>query len=246
MMNILICDDSKEDLESVSTIVEDFYGNTLEGTITTSYSFLKFSDPLAALAYIKDGNKIDLAILDIMMPQMSGIELAQRMREIGFEGYLIFLSTTNDFAAQSYSVSAFSYILKPAESKKVCELLKTIEKTRYSTDRKGFSITRKSGVRFVLYLELMYVEVINHQLHFHLNDGEIIKIYATLREYSAILLEQRQMVKPQKSFIINLDYVRSCEKRAIYMRDGTRISVPKDFEIIKEQWLEQMFGGEGW
>jgi DNA-binding LytR/AlgR family response regulator len=92
----------------------------------------------------------------------------------------------------------------------------------------------------------MYIEVMNHQLLFHLIDGEVISIYGTLREYSELLLNQPQMQKPQKSFIINLDYVRSFENSAIFMRDGTRISVPKDFETIKEQWLERMFGHRSW
>jgi hypothetical protein len=54
------------------------------------------------------------------------------------------------------------------------------------------------------------------------------------------------MCRPQKSFIINLDYVRYFENSAVFMRDGTRISVPKEFETLKEQWLERMFGHGGW
>jgi DNA-binding LytR/AlgR family response regulator len=168
------------------------------------------------------------------------------MRELGFGGYLIFLTYSNDFAAQSYSVKAFSYILKPADGKKVCELLDAIEKTRRANDRNGFSLTRKSGARFVLFTELLYAEVMDHHLHFHLIDGEVICIYAALRDYSDLLLSQPQMIKPHKSFIVNLDYARACENSAIFMRDGTRISVPKDFETIKEQWLECLFGRKDW
>ncbi len=219
MMNILVCDDSREDLESVSKIVENFYKNTA----ATAYSISKFSDPIVALSYVREGNPIDIAIMDIMMPQMNGLELAEKMREIGFEGYLIFLSTSNNFAAQSYSVKAFSYILKPAIEDTVSEMLTAIEKARGVNEHSGFSLTRRSGIRYVLNSEFMYVEVINHQLHFHLIDGEVIKVYATLKEYSEILLAQPQMIKPQKSYIVNLDYVRSCENRAIFMRDGVMV-----------------------
>jgi DNA-binding LytR/AlgR family response regulator len=211
-----------------------------------SYSILRFSDPQKALDYIEDGNKIDIAILDVLMPRMNGMELAAGMRELGFGGYLIFLTSTNDFAAQSYSVKAFSYILKPAEKHAVSELLDIIEKMRQADDHNGFPLTRRSGVRFVLYTELMYIESMNHQLLFHLIDGETISIYATLREYSEMLLAKPQMCRPQKSFIINLDYVRSFENSSIFMRDGVRISVPKEFETIKEKWLERMFGQKEW
>jgi DNA-binding LytR/AlgR family response regulator len=240
MTRILICDDSSDDLGDLNKIIEDFY------TSNGACSVLKFDDPDKALEYIEDGNKIDIAFLDIIMPEMNGMQLAAKMRDLGFGGYLIFLTSSNDFAAQSYSVKAFSYILKPAASETVNELLSVIEKMRLYEDRSGFPLTRRSGVRFVLYTELMFIEVINHQLQFHLIDGEIITIYATLREYSEMLLSEPQMVRPQKSFIINLDYVRFFENSAVFMRDGTRISVPKDFETLKAKWLERMFGQGSW
>jgi DNA-binding LytR/AlgR family response regulator len=246
MTRILICDDNSNDLEELYQIIEGFYQGGDQNTRVASYSILKINAPRKALEYIEDGNKIDIAILDVLMPQMNGMELAAGMWDLGFGGYLIFLTSTNDFAAQSYSVKAFSYILKPAQKEAVSELLTMIEKMRQANDRNGFSLTRRSGVQFVLYTELMYVEIVDHQLLFHLIDGEIISIYGTLKEYAEVLLAQPQMQKPQKSYIINLDYVRSFENSAVFMRDGFRISVPKVFETLKEKWLERMFGSKNW
>jgi DNA-binding LytR/AlgR family response regulator len=246
MTRILICDDNSDDLEELYKISKDFYNGSDKNAPVASYSILKFMDPRKALEYIEDGNKIDIAILDVIMPGMNGMELASGMRTLGFDGYLIFLTSTNDFAAQSYSVKAFSYLLKPPKKEAVGELLTMIEKTRQANDHNGFSLKRRCGVQFVLYTELMYVEIMDHQLLFHLIDGEIISIYGTLKEYSEVLLAQPQMQKPQKSYIINLDYVRSFEKSAIFMRDGLRISVPKVYEALKEKWLERMFGSKNW
>ncbi|MDR0948757.1 MAG: LytTR family DNA-binding domain-containing protein [Lachnospiraceae bacterium] len=242
MTRILICDDNSDDLEHLYQITADYYNEADQHTSVASFSILKFNDPRKALDYIEDGNKIDIAILDVIMPGMNGMELAAGMRTLGFDGYLLFLTSSNDFAAQSYSVKAFSYILKPAKKEAVNELLALIEKTRQANDRNGFPLTRRSGVRFVLYTELMYIEAMNHQLHFHLIDGDTNRISATLREFSEMLLALPQMCRPQKSFLINLDYARSFENSAMIMRDGTRISVPKDFEHLKEKWLERMFG----
>jgi DNA-binding LytR/AlgR family response regulator len=246
MTRILICDDNSDDLDELYKFTEDFYNGADSNAPLTPCSILRFTDPQKALDYIEDGNKIDIAILDVIMPGMNGMELASGMRNFGFGGYLIFLTSSNDFAAQSYSVKAFSYILKPAEKEAVTQLLSIIEKLRQANDRNGFPLTSRGGVRFVLYTELMYIEVINHKLFFHLIDGEVVSIYATLKEYSEMMLRESQMCRPQKSFIINMDYVHSFENSAIFMRDGKRISVPKDFENLKEKWLERMFGQEGW
>jgi DNA-binding LytR/AlgR family response regulator len=241
MTRILICDDNSVDLDELQRIIEDFYNQT-----ALPYSVLRFSDPRDAFHYIEDGNKVDIAVLDVIMPEKNGMELASGMRNLGFDGFFVFLTSSNDFAAQSYSVKAFSYILKPAVKESVGDVLSKIENLRHENDRNGFPLTRRSGVRFVLYTELMFVEVINHQLLFHLADGEVISIYSSLKEYSEKLLSQPQNCRPQKSFIVNLDFVRYFENSAIFMRDKTRISVPKEFENLKERWLERMFGHRNW
>ena len=66
MTRILICDDSFEDSQSLSAIIDSFYNGSANGGKTTAYSLAKFYDPREAEAFIEDGNKIDIAILDIM------------------------------------------------------------------------------------------------------------------------------------------------------------------------------------
>ncbi|MDR0502457.1 MAG: LytTR family DNA-binding domain-containing protein [Treponema sp.] len=214
MTQILICDDHFADLQSLASIIDDYYKGSYPSDLNDdrehansvcAFSLTKFTDPKEVLAYIEDGNKADIAILDIMMPQMNGMDLAAKMREMGFNGYLLFLSLSNDFAVQSYNVKAFSYILKPAQEQKVFELLSSIERTRGINDRSGFMLSFKGVMRLVTYSELMYVEVKSHQLYFHLIDGEIIIIYAALKDYSEKLLSQSHNIRPHKSFIVNLD-----------------------------------------
>ncbi len=240
LTRILICDDSRDDLEYVSHIIENYYDSFSEKMVEAPYAVSKFSDPYEAISYL-DNNAIDIVILDIMMPKMNGIELAFQLRKMNFSGYLIFLSSFNDFAEQSYAVKAFSYMVKPVDPQKIYELLRDIETRRKTIDRNGFALTSRSGIRFISYAEFMYVEVIRHHLHFHLKDGGVPSVYSSLKAYSDILLREPQMIKVQRSFIVNLDYVNSCENSAVFMRDGTRISVPKDFESVREKWLRRMF-----
>lgn len=66
----------------------------------------------------------DLAILEICMPEQSGLETAQRLKYLGIP--LIFLSTYNDdtYVKQAVSVGALGYLIKPV---KVTDVIPTIE-----------------------------------------------------------------------------------------------------------------------
>ncbi len=237
MTKILICDDHTEELALLKEILLSFYD-------TGQCDIYSFTKPTEAARFVAAGNDVDIAFLDIMMPGMNGIDLALKMRAGGFHGFLIFLTGVNDFAAQSYQVKAYSYILKPVQAEMIQRLITEIEHTRSKNDTSGFRITRKTGTRFVLFSELIYAEVIKHHLYFHLASGEVVTAYAPLKQYAEILLQDPRMVQNHRSFIINMEYINACEKRTVTMRDGTCISVPRDFENFQKKCFKWMFGNK--
>ncbi len=235
MIRIMICDDNTEELNEIKKHVAACFSKE-ECHVT------EFVNPLEAVAFITQGNGVDIAILDIVMPGLNGIQLAVEMRTLGFKGLLVFLTNANDYAAQSYKVKAYAYLLKPVNEADIRELFRKIEENQDIVDGAGFKVMRRSGVRFVLFSELIYVEVIDHSLYFHLKDGEVLSTYATLREYSEVLLKDPRMVQNNRSFIINMDYISACENRSVIMRDGRRISVPKGYEDFQKKCLDWIFG----
>ena len=78
------------------------------------------------------GHDADIALLDIDMPGMDGIELAIRIREMKPETAVIFLTAYSEYAVQAFSLHASGYLLKPVDPEKLAE---------------EFSHVRSSGVR---------------------------------------------------------------------------------------------------
>lgn len=99
---IALVDDDKNILTSVSIALQ------AEGFITRIYS-----DPEAALRALLD-NPADLAVFDIKMPQMDGIELLRRLREKS-QMPVIFLTSKADELdeALGLAMGADDYIAKP-------------------------------------------------------------------------------------------------------------------------------------
>ncbi|OCT11569.1 histidine kinase [Paenibacillus pectinilyticus] len=103
MFNVVIVEDEKPILELMKVLI----GRNPHYTIIGA-----FSSPHEALAAMAD-LKPDLAFLDVEMPKMNGLELAQRMNELSDLTKIIFTTAYKEYALDAFKVYAFDYILKP-------------------------------------------------------------------------------------------------------------------------------------
>ena len=91
-------------------------------------------------------NKTDIIFVDIVMPEMDGIELSRRLREMNPNQIIIVISASNDIQkiSESIEVGVNSFIQKPIDTKKIIELLKNITslvKKKKKIETKTFSIS---------------------------------------------------------------------------------------------------------
>lgn len=114
MYHISVCDDNCGELEKICSIVN---GYTEENNINAQVN--AFASGSELLEYENEGYHSDIYILDIIMPNMNGIELGKAIRRKNSGAFIIFLTTSKEYALESYSVKAFSYLIKPAESENI-------------------------------------------------------------------------------------------------------------------------------
>lgn len=239
-MNILLCDDEPGAAAELSIMLRAYYA----GSDITVHSF---SDPIAALEYYKTNGNVDLAILDILMQPMNGTDLAVQMRNAGFAGALIFLTSSNDFASQSYAVDAASYLLKPLQKTQLCHALDKIARQAVLEASACLRLKLGGGVRVIRFAELVSVEVISHNLYFTLLSGEVVQVYAALKDYEQALLCDGRMARCHRSYIVNMDHVESLRNSDITMPGGMRITVTRKYAGFIQAYLKWIFkktGGE--
>lgn len=70
--------------------------------------------------------RYDLIFLDIYMGGMSGVETAKRIRTLDKNVMLVFVTTSNEFASESYAVKANFYLLKPVRAESIKQLAETV------------------------------------------------------------------------------------------------------------------------
>ena len=236
-MNVLICDDIPDDAQKLETAVievsqaADFAVNVV--------CFIKAQD---ALIHIKSGAHIDLCFLDIIMPEMNGIELAANMRAAGFNGKIVFLTTSKDYGVESYQVKAYFYLLKPVCTNDVEKLLNEIKISESGKDTAGIKIETRNMTRFVFFNEISFVEVINKNVYFRLLNGDDIVVFASLNEILPQLTDDGRFAQCHRSFVVNLDAITQIHGKEIIFRCGRKAPISRSYKEFSDQYFARVFG----
>jgi len=123
MANILVCDDEPNIVQTISDILKD-EGHRVYGSLSGQEGL-----------NICRGTKIDIAILDIWMPVLSGIDLLLKIKKINPEIEVIMISGHGniDVAVKCIKQGAFDFLEKPLSLKKILNLVKrALEKKKKS------------------------------------------------------------------------------------------------------------------
>jgi len=107
-MRIAICDDNLEFLKQIEDIVSCIYKETQVELVVSC-----FQNGQALLEEMKKQEEdIDLLLLDIDMPEISGLEVAKAVRAMGKECILMFISSYENYVFDTFEFSPFRFIRK--------------------------------------------------------------------------------------------------------------------------------------
>ena len=107
-MHIAVCDDSAFDRELIVELLHIYFAQK-----PFQYKLAQYNSGINLVCDVEDGCWFDIIFLDIYMNGLLGIDAAHKLRALGFDGAIIFLTASADFAVDSYDVAAAGYLLKP-------------------------------------------------------------------------------------------------------------------------------------
>ncbi len=215
-MRIAICDDSKLDLDMICDLMRNCFAETPLHPELVPYIR---SQPL--LDDVQDGTWFDVVFLDIMMPGDLGIDVARNLRKVGFDGDIVFLTATKDFAVDSYDVNATGYLLKPVSVEKLNMVLARLIK---NITVGVYSIRQRANLIQVPLSEILFVESRNNRCILHRAGGQEYTIYKKLDEIQEELQDKR-FLRCHQSYLVNMDHIRSADSRAFILSTGENVYI---------------------
>lgn len=240
MLKIAFCDDDLEILKELGILL-DKYKKERDEDLTCTV----FQSPLELLAAIEKGFSFDILFLDILMPGENGIETAKEIRQYDNNMKIIFLTSSPEFAVQSYTVGAYFYQLKPVWEESFFRLMDAVLVECEKKKKNSLILRSKDGITRIDLQQLEYCEVLGRKLLFHLENGAVLESAGSLDDLAGQLMQYSNFFRPHRSFLVNMEYIQNISSRSIKMVNDAEIPIPHGkCSEIKNTYMEYAFNGE--
>jgi len=237
MIKVAVCDDDLSVLNELSVLVNKYRVENNQEIV-----YAAFQSPLELLAEVEKGMSWDVLFLDILMPGENGIDVAKEIRQFDANVKIIFLTSSSEFAVQSYMVNAYFYQLKPIWKESFYRLMDSVVSECEKNESAYLILRCKNGITRINLEELKYCEVMGRTLMFHMEDGQVHERMGSLEELWEQLIPYDCFMRPHRSFLVNMEFVQNISYKAITMSDCTEIPIPHGkYSEVKDKFLEYTF-----
>lgn len=228
MQTIFICDDEPKILSDISSIVR----STLPEAEVS-----EFSSGNALLEAVTK-NTCDILLLDIDMPEISGLDIAARLTALSDKPLLVFVTSHDELVYDSFQFHPFGFVRKSYMDKELPRILADCVTELNSREKHFCFHTASADVKLQLD-EILYFEA----------DGNYLKLFAKGHEYcfrdtlSAVenTLSGSGFIRIHKGFLVNQSAVRMLAYDEAELTDGTRIPIGRSYaETAKKQLMRYM------
>ena len=203
-MKILIVDDEKLALSRLKRILNE---EGLEDIIVCN-------NPINAIKEFTK-TKFDVVFLDISMPTMTGLELANTILEINANTFIIFQTAFEEYALEAFKTGGLDYLLKPISNETVKNSLKKIKKFIQNIDpyksMLSQKIIAKRGAKLYIISidDIYYIKADLDEIIIKIKDTDAY-VRKKMQDMQKVL-QGRNFFRIHRYYIINADKIKSME-----------------------------------
>lgn len=218
-IKIAICDDLLQERVIIRNLINQYLDeNYYSATIDEYESGEKLLE--------SDVKKYNLIIIDIFMDKLNGIETVREILKLNANISIVFCSTSNEFAQESYDVDALRYLTKPISKEK---FYITLDKYfRIHTSLKMLKYKQNRMEESVYLSDVIWIEAGDHKSIIHTKQGEIVS--STIFKDFCKELENSGFIKPIRYALVSINEIVNIPTEEIKLSDGTVIGISRDMK----------------
>ncbi|MCQ2386298.1 MAG: LytTR family DNA-binding domain-containing protein [Clostridia bacterium] len=169
--------------------------------------------------------KYGLIYLETEIGNLSGIDLAAKIRYMGYDTDFVFVTSKEEYALAAYSVFPLGYVLKPLTQNKLKPAFAWMVKNRKALPSVKFR-TMSGGEMIVSCDDIIYMEVFRTEIDVHCRQ-ETVKCVGSLTGAMAALPE-REFYRSHRNAIVHLGHIAKIGKYYFGMDNGETVTVAKN------------------
>lgn len=217
-LKIAICDDEQKQMTYVTHVVSSWADKNRHMVDIRTYSSAK-----SFLFDYLEEKDFDILLLDIEMPEMSGIELAKAVRKENATVQIVFITGYYEYFSDGFDVSALHYLIKPADERKLMPVLDRAVNNLQYRQRSVLLSSPEYDVKVAL-ADIQYVESENVHVVVHTASG-VYRSRISLTKFAEQLDET--FLKVHRSYIVGLKYVKRISRTDITMLNGDLVPISR-------------------
>lgn len=235
MKNIAIV----EDEDQAASLIQDYierYGRESG----QQFNAVRFRNAVEFLENYKSAYAV--VFMDIQMPKMNGMICATELRKTDKNVSIVFITNLMQYAQRGYEVDAVSFLVKPVSYYDFSLKFKKALDIYVMNEDRSITVNLPSGLCRISTNKLMYVEIVNHRLYYHLID-DVLEMTGVL---SAVEKELRNygFLRCNKCYLVNPKFVVSVKGLEVVVGNRTlQISRPRRTTFLSE--LADWYAGTG-
>ena len=217
-MRVAICEDDNYERAELAMLIWPFQDEYSSMTVD------EFGCGEDLLKVIDSGRSFDFLFIDIEMPGIRGIEVAEKIRENDSRAFIIFITKHDEYFMEAFDVKAHQYIVKPVNAKKFNKIFSRAIKEYIQRHSKYIIECREctyiTDVKDIIYLE---------------SSGNNVNIYTAqkaYRIYGSLDKEERNLchhdfVRAHRAFLINASRVVKIERDKVWLEGGFHVPLSR-------------------
>ncbi|MCM1123949.1 MAG: LytTR family DNA-binding domain-containing protein [Eubacterium sp.] len=256
MLQIGICDDETLLLNEIAQITQDCLTRRQVFSILSTYT-----DGQTLLYEIQDGKHFDLLLLDIEMPDISGMELARRIHRLLPDALMIFITAHYKYAVDAYELHIFRYIPKNQLTNRLPHALKDAVSLLEIQNTDSYIINSQNRLERLPLKEILFIEKDGKNAVFHTirqnpqtenrtenppekQSDSTKRVRKTLAEiFDELHSEEFYFI--ERGFIVNLRHVAGISQTNCILTDQTHLPIslsrlPEFKKRLNKYWKDKI------
>ena len=221
-INIAICDDEQNSLEMIQ---KELYRASEQLNITIETYLYMDGNKVFDLIY-NNKEDFDILFLDIDMPDISGLEVAKKLREKGSDIILIFISAHEQYVFDSIEYNPFRYIRKNRVTKELPLALKAACSRLAEMEDNHIVVKTEDKEVKIKHSDIMYFETEARKVGIHLSNGEVLAVRKTIKELCEEL-DNEDFIRIHSGCVANAKYIDKFSSYDITLDNGEQLIVSR-------------------